>query len=101
MPSFKRFAAGLRSAILPPSAASSAETPDGESLPSQGPAAMHAIKALESLGHPEEPVAFNGPPRGLWWLRWRNLVATSWFMFIPLVAIVLFTAAMGVILWSL
>ncbi len=90
------FFPALRAAVLPPDTSGSAKRP--EAIP------RTPLRRRPDWGRSRR-WAPTTAPRGrtarLWWLRWRNLVATSWFMFIPLVAIVLFTVAMGVILWSL
>jgi len=92
MPFFQRFLTGQRAAT-------------SGSSPASAPGTSQSANEAGSLGPLDTLSADEGAqvkaPRGLLWTRWRNLVATSWFMFIPLVAIVLFTVAMGVILWSL
>ncbi|AZG14729.1 MULTISPECIES: PAS domain S-box protein [Cupriavidus] len=106
---FERILSGLRTAILPPGSAgtvgdASHEVPPGVASARHGDAHPdhpdHGDPA-DHVDHPDAMEPLAAPPRRLWIMRWRNLVATSWFMFIPLVAIVLFTVAMGVILWSL
>jgi hypothetical protein len=99
MPFFDRFLSSLRAAILPPTASDTGRAAGGDGAHAAPPAST--LGAIDTMAQVDDGGIVAAPPRGLWWLRWRNLVATSWFMFIPLVAIVLFSAAMGVILWSL
>ncbi|CAH0445720.1 hypothetical protein LMG10661_01902 [Ralstonia syzygii subsp. syzygii] len=75
-------------------------TPEPADTATQPPAAATPVPVPAPELPPEDSVRPN-MPRGLWITRLGRLWTTNWFMFIPLVAIVLFAGAMIFILYQL
>ncbi|MCL9845194.1 PAS domain S-box protein [Ralstonia solanacearum] len=75
-------------------------TPEPADTATPPPAAATPVPVPAPELPPEDGVRPN-VPRGLWLTRLGRLWTTNWFMFIPLVAIVLFAGAMIFILYQL
>ena len=84
--------------MLSPSHASQDSAAPEPAKPASPPAVSVSVPAPEL---PPDEGSRPNVPRRLWMTRLSRLWTTNWFMFIPLVAIVLFAGAMIFILYQL